>query len=96
MNLPEEVKILGLTYRVQEVDVVDKTETLWGKIDHQEQVIRIDAEMSDERKGLTFFHELLHGVLAELGYDQLNNNECAVQSISAALYHALSDYFTSS
>lgn len=96
MKLPEEVKILGLTYKVQEVDVVNKEQALWGKIDHQQQIIRIDAEISDERKGQTFLHEILHGVLAELGYFQLNKDENAVQSISATLYHALSGCFTSS
>ena len=90
MKLPKEIKILGLTYKIEEVAVVNKTEALWGQIDHQEQVIKIDADMSDERKGQTFMHELLHGVLAELGYDELNENENAVQSISATLYHALS------
>lgn len=96
MKLPNEVKIMGLTYKVQEVNVVDKNEPLWGQIDYQNQVIKIDAEMSDERKCQTFMHELLHGVLTELGYRQLNEDENAVQSISAALYHALSGQLTSS
>lgn len=90
MELPKKVNILGLTYDVQEVEVVDRGEALWGKIDHNSQVIRIDANATEERKGQTFLHEVLHGVLAGLGFEELNADESAVQSISAALYHALS------
>ncbi len=89
MKLPERVNILGLTYEVQEVEVVNRGEALWGMIDYDSQVIRIDANASTERKGQTFLHELLHGILNELGFKKLNENESVVQSISATLYHVL-------
>lgn len=91
MKLPKTVNILGLTYEVQVVEVVDRHDALWGKIDYEAQVIKIDASISDERKHQVFMHELLHGVLSALGFDRLNEDESAVQSISAALYHALSN-----
>ena len=90
MKLPKEVNILGLTYEVREVDIVDKMQPAYGEIDYEAQVIKIDISLSDERKGQVFMHELLHGILEALNYVSLNNDENAVQSISATLYHVLS------
>lgn len=91
MKIPQKVKILGITYDVQEVEVVDKNESLWGKIDYQEQVIKIDSELKNERKAQVLLHEILHGVLSELGFYEINNNEEAVQGLSTALYCTLVD-----
>lgn len=84
--LPEKVTILGLEYKVEEVEVVDMQEALWGKIDYENLSIRIDASLSDARKQQTLLHEVLHGILEELGYRKLNEDENAVQGIAAALY----------
>ncbi len=90
MKLPEKINILGLTYAVMEVDVVDKMKPSNGEIDFQTQTIKIDKELSQEKKEQVFMHELLHGILESLGLDALNSDENVVQSISATLYHILS------
>lgn len=87
--LPEKVAILGLDYKVEVVEVVDGQEALWGKIDYENLSIRIDASLSDARKQQTLLHEILHGILEELGYRKLNEDENAVQGIAAVLYCVL-------
>ncbi len=90
MQLPHSVNIMGITYQVSEVPVVSKTEDLLGEIDYTAQTIRIDAELSPEKKGQVFMHELLHGAMESVGLDDWNQNENAVQSLAAVLYHTLS------
>lgn len=90
MKIPKQINILGLTYAVEEVEVVSKGELLLGQINYLEQTIRIDKSLSEDRKGQVFMHELLHGILEGLGMAELNENENALQSIAAAMYHILS------
>lgn len=84
--LPEKVTILGLEYKVEEVEVVDRQEALWGEIDYENLSIRIDVGLSEARKQQTLLHEIMHGILEELGYSELNEDETAVRGIAAALY----------
>lgn len=81
------VEILGITYSVEEVDVVDKTELCYGQVNHFEQTIRIDKNLPTDKKEQTLLHEILHAVCENLGLLEISENEHAIQSISAALYH---------
>lgn len=80
------VEILGITYSVEEVDVVDKTELCYGQINHFEQTIRIDKNLPMDKKEQTLLHEILHAVCENLGLLEISENEHAIQSISATLY----------
>jgi hypothetical protein len=83
------VNILGVTYRVKEVKVVNKQDWRKGQIDFVKCRIRIDSSMSRKMKEQTLMHEVLHGILEGLGMEELNSDERAVQSIASALHLAL-------
>lgn len=85
MNLPETVNILGITYKVIEVDVVNKNEPRFGELNFATSEIRIDQELPDEKKIQVLMHEILHGIFDGLGMEELCKDERSVQSIATAL-----------
>ncbi len=88
--LPKEVTVLGITYRVEEVEYISKEAFRIGEINYTEQVIKIDRSLSEQKKGQVFMHELIHAVLDELGMSDWSANEHAVQNLAAVLYHVFS------
>lgn len=66
MRIPERVKIGPYTYRVVHVDGLrddkDRNQELYGHIKYGEQTINIDTGITDDRKHVCFWHEVLHGL----------------------------------
>lgn len=90
MSLIKEINILGIVYKVEEVQVVCKKIPRIGEINYMTQVIKIDSTLSEERKKQVLIRETLHGVLELLGLDEINDDEKVVQSIATALYQVFS------
>ncbi len=90
MTIPKQLDIMGIPYVVEEVETVDRSSKRWGQINYEEQTIRLDKALATETKNQVFIHELVHAILANIGQDNWNNDETAVQSFAAALYHVLS------
>lgn len=84
--MPEKVNILGVTYQIIEVEVVNKEEPRKGEIDFLEGVIKIDKNMPQELKEQVLMHEILHAVCDLLGYKNLCFNE--------KKYKALQQHYT--
>ena len=47
--------------------------------------IKINKDMDDKIKNETIMHEMLHGMLAHLGYEQANDEQF-VNALSNAMY----------
>lgn len=86
-----QVKILGLTYCISEVDCVNKEELRRGEINFLTNEIRIDKSMPDDLKKQVLIHEILHAVFDQLGYEDLCTDESKVQGIATALHQILKD-----
>ena len=80
------VTILGIEYDVVYLEDLITREGLYGEINYNKQVIRIDNSMNDDRKIRTIIHEVLHGIMESLGYSEINYDEEKIQNISNALY----------
>lgn len=80
------INILGITYQIEEVAVVNKTEPRKGEIDFLTGVIRIDKNMPKELKEQTLMHEILHAICDLLGYEKLCFDEKKVQGLATALH----------
>ncbi len=78
-----ELNILGVTYKVIELDVVDKREFKFGEIDFIANEIKIDKSLPKTLKEQTMMHEILHAVFQLLGMDK---EESEVQSLATALH----------
>lgn len=87
----KKVKILATEYKIEEVEQIDKYQRLLGQIDYVEQTIKIDINISEDLKKETLLHEILHGILEKLGYDDINENEQKVHSIASTMYQVLKD-----
>lgn len=61
-------EIAGVTYNVEEVNGLTDAEH-FGYINFADSVIRIDANLSEDRKRQTLAHELAHALLYEAGFE---------------------------
>ena len=93
MNLPNKTEIFGIPYEIvwvktTEVDSGNR-KALWGQIIYDQAQIRISNEITDRNKLLTLFEELLHGVLAEMEYPDLNENHKFITPFCNGMFTAL-------
>lgn len=86
----KEINILGITYTVKEVDVVNKFEPRKGEINYLTNEICIDKNMPESLKGQVLMHEILHAVFDLLGLGKLTEDEEKVQSIATSLHMVFS------
>ena len=85
-----EIDILGIHYKILEVEQVDMTNYLVdGEIDYYKQVIKIKKDMPAERKTETLWHEIIHGICEHLQIEEVQNNEHLVQCLGNAMYQVL-------
>ena len=85
-----EIDILGIPYKVIEVEQVDATNYLVeGEIDYRNQTIKIKKDMSKERKTETLWHEIIHGICEHLQIEEVQKNEHLVQCLGNAVYQVL-------
>ena len=92
-GVAKEVLIMGIPYRVIEVEQINKEQLLAGEIDFVNQIIRLDKGLSSKVKGQTLMHEIMHGICQGLGLYELGSNECAIQSIASVLYQIFQEHF---
>ena len=57
----KQISILGIPFRVEEVEVVDKYNPSNGEIYYDECIIRIDKNLPIELKNRVLMHEIVHG-----------------------------------
>ena len=84
----KKIKICGVPYKIKEVDVIDEAEDgiTQGKIIYSKAKILIKRKLPKELKKQVIFHEVLHGILTQLGYSEQSSDETFVQAVSSAMY----------
>lgn len=85
MDIPERIIILGIEYEIRHEDLENED----GYISPKKQVIGIRRGMQHDREAQTFLHELVHGILDQLGYGELYEDEHLVQGLAIGLHQAL-------
>ena len=93
MGLKSKTEIFGIPYRIVYVKNSDvdtnRATSLWGQIDYAKREIRIGKDMSKRDQSLTLFEELVHGVLSELQYSDLNEEHKFITPFCNGLFTAL-------
>ncbi len=82
------IKVCGVPHEVKKVSAIDEGRegiTL-GQIDHSKAEIKVRSGMPSGLEQSTVFHEVLHGMLVQLGYNDLSEDETFVQGFSNAMY----------
>jgi DNA-binding HxlR family transcriptional regulator len=95
MQIPKKVKVGDKWYSVEVVEaMVEKN--LMGKVYYPEQKIKIGLASTQTGKKFaptdvndTFWHELVHAILDDMGYDTLNRNERFVTGFARRLTKAI-------
>lgn len=82
-----QVNICGIMHEVKEKkDVFDGGH--FGMIDYKKCEILIADDLSEDAKAETICHEMIHGILMHLGYDEQSRDEQFVQALSNAIYNS--------
>ena len=92
-NIPNKLKIGGVDYSIKHVEHcgIDDDFGLW----RPQGIIEIanqsgGYEVSESKKRQVFLHELTHAILAQMGKEELNEDESFVNTFSSFLSEAIS------
>lgn len=78
------VRIGAVTYSVTEAPIADL-----GLIDYAKQTIVIQSGLAPAARDVTLWHEIIHGVLYNLGY--VDHNENLVDGLAHGIVSVLMD-----
>lgn len=79
------VMICGVPHEVVEVKDEFDSDCHFGQIEYSKCLIKVNKEMPDEMKQSTIVHEMMHGILNHLGYEDLANDEKFVRVLGNAI-----------
>lgn len=79
------VTICGVPHEVVEVKDEFDSDCHFGQIEYSKCLIKVNKEMPDEMKVSTVVHEMMHGILNHLGYEDLANDEKFVRVLGNAI-----------
>lgn len=89
MKIPEKVKIGGLTYNVEITEKLDLgIANCSAEILYNDLIIRVTPQ-AKEKMEADFWHEIVHGILSQLGYKQ--HDEKRVEEMAQSLYALVKD-----
>lgn len=80
------VNICGVPHKVIECKDNFDTDCHFGQIDYKACEIRINKDMTEASKKETLCHEMVHGILIHLGYNEYSQDEQLVQALGNAIY----------
>ena len=79
------VNICGIPHKVIEYEDNFNVDLHFGQIDYKACEIRINKDMNEEAKKEAICHEMVHGILVHLGYNEHSQNEQFVQALANAI-----------
>ena len=83
----QKVNICGISHDVEYAeDKFDASECHFGQIDYKNAKITVNKDMNLAIQEQTICHEMVHGILVHLGYNDLTNDEQFVQALGSAIY----------
>ena len=88
--IPSKVNICGIPHTVNLCDDNFDTDLHLGQIRYAEAEIRINKNATEAIQMQALFHEMLHGMLVQIGRNEESQDECFVQSLSNAMHQSFS------
>jgi hypothetical protein len=89
MKIPSEIKILGITYQISEVEYISREELQLARIDYLRTEIQLLSDLSQQKKEQALMHEIMHGIYNALGLDYTDEDN--IQRIACVLHQVLTD-----
>ena len=92
-NIPEEVKVGGMNYRIEVVPIIRDSASPVGRLSPHDGLIELMDAESDDFVKQTFLHEMVHALHYQMGYngDPVIEDEQYVDAMANALYALLTD-----
>lgn len=101
MNLPNNIKVLDITYKIEYVDTPTDTDpmkrqAMWGSCDYWTRTIKIyRKDRTEVDVWQTVWHEILHAICDKMDIDvmqgRLNGNEKAINLLATGINCVLRD-----
>lgn len=82
------VNICGVPHRIIECKDNFDVDCHFAMIDYKACEIRVNRDLTDEAKKEAICHEVVHGMLIHLGYNDQSNDEQFVQALGNAIYQS--------
>lgn len=80
------VNICGVPYSLIECEDNFNADENYGLINYMTCEIHVNKNLTNERKKETICHEIVHGMLVHMGYNNLTRDEQFVQALGNAIY----------
>lgn len=87
--IPNKFQLLGRTWTVKSVPIVDGDPNVLGITDSDVCEIQLREDLGGEVLAHTFYHELTHAICFSLGWEELNEDEGKVDALGNALFQYL-------
>lgn len=81
----DRVNICGIPHKIIQCEDSFNTDLHFGQIDYAKCEIRLNKDLPEEAMKETLAHEILHGMLVHLGYNDEAQNEQFVQALANAI-----------
>lgn len=79
------VNICGILHDVVERKDNFNVDTHFGQIDYTKAEISVNHDIAEALKKETICHEMVHGILVHIGYNEYANDEQFVQAMANAI-----------
>ena len=93
MEIPKRFKIFGQTIIIEIDSELSNRDDLQGRANYRNNKIILlpdgIADRTKEQVEQTYWHEVLHHILYQLGYDKLNENNVFVDRIANAIHQVI-------
>lgn len=80
------VNICGIPHEIKICEDNFDVDCHFAMIDYKKAEIRVNKDMCDPITTEAICHEMVHGILVHLGYDELSGDERFVQAMGNAIY----------
>lgn len=89
--VPKKFKLGSLKYKVKKDKTATRIEDYLGRFDYSDQKVYVASTVSNKKvskkmEELSFYHELVHCILATMGETDLNKNEQFVDLFATFLH----------
>ena len=83
--LPKSVNICGVPYEIELCSDPFDIDAHFGQIEYKNSKIKICSDTTEPMMMQTLCHEIVHGMLVHLGFQEMSNDEQFVQSLGMAI-----------
>lgn len=83
--IPKKVSICGIPHTVIQVSQNFSGDCHFGEIDYAKCTIKINSDMPEAMQMQALLHEMVHGMLVLMGFNDLTEDEQFVQAMALAI-----------